>query len=209
MVSVGEVGGKSVTYFRTDEQGKSSVATLLVRGATSNILDDVERAIDDAVNVFKAMGRDPRFVVGGGACEIELARRLAKLAENAPGLEQYAMQRFAESLEVVPATLAETCGLDPTSVIADLYAAHEAKAEAAAKDGEPGVGQPLAQGIDVDECAIGDMAAKRVWDLLAAKRSALVLAADAASTILKVDQIIMARRAGGPKIRPPGARDAS
>jgi T-complex protein 1 subunit theta len=120
------------------------------------------------------------------------------------------MQRFAESLEVVPRTLAETCGMDATQFVADLYAAHEAKpSDAKTDDAAPGVGQALARGCDVDECCVGDMAQKRVWDLLAAKRSALVLAADAASTILKVDQIIMARRAGGPKIRAPGARDAS
>jgi T-complex protein 1 subunit theta len=83
-----------------------------LRGGTQNQLDDLERAIDDGVNVVKAVVRDPRLLAGAGAIEIELARLLSQLAEKTPGLNQYAIQKFAESFEVIPRTLADNAGLD-------------------------------------------------------------------------------------------------
>ena len=132
-IHVQEVGSHKVTIFRQSMQA-TGVATILVRGSTQNILNDIERAIDDGVNVVRAMGRDARFVPGAGGVEIELARRLMQYAEATPGLEQYAMRKFAEALEVVPRTLAENAGLNPTDILAKLYAAHEAGEAGAAVD---------------------------------------------------------------------------
>lgn len=196
-----EIGGKPVTIFRQDgDDDRAKLCTILARGSTASVLDDVERAIDDGVNTFKALTRDPRFVPGGGATEIELARRLGQLAEHETGLAQYAMKRFAEAFEVIPATLGETCGLDPTQLVADLYAAHAAAAVA----GKPA---PANVCVDIDACALGDASKLQIWDSLLAKANAIRLAADAAITILQVDHIIVARRAGGPKPPAQGARD--
>jgi T-complex protein 1 subunit theta len=201
-ISAQEVGGKPATVFRQEgDNDRAKVCTIVARGSTQSILDDIERAIDDGVNTFKAMTRDPRFVPGGGAAEIELARRLAQRAEHESGLAQYAMKRFAESFEVIPATLGETCGLDPTQLIADLYAAHSV----AAVEGKPA---PASACVDVDAGALGDAAALQIWDSALAKASAIRLASDAAITILQVDHIIVARRAGGPKPPAQGARDS-
>lgn len=90
-----------------------------------NLLDDIERAIDDGVNVVKSICKDQRIVPGGGATEIEIARRLAQFGDKTAGLNQYSIKKFAESLEVVPKTLAENAGLDSTDVISSLYAAHQ------------------------------------------------------------------------------------
>jgi T-complex protein 1 subunit theta len=183
-----EIGGKPVTIFRQDgDDDRSKVCTIIARGSTAAVLDDVERAVDDGVNTFKALTRDPRFVPGGGAAEIELARRLGQLAETETGLAQYAMKRFAEAFEVIPATLGETCGLDPTQLVADLYAAHAAPAVA----GKP---SPAHVCVDIEAGALGDATKLQIWDSLLAKANAIRLAADAAITILQVDHIIVARR---------------
>ena len=98
----------------------------IVRASTQNMLDDIERAVDDAANAFRTMLKDGRFVAGAGATEIELARRLFTFAEASPGVEQYAIKKFAEALEVVPRTLAENAGLPASDTVAALYAAHSA-----------------------------------------------------------------------------------
>ena len=90
----------------------TKTATIVLRGGTQNTLDDLERAIDDGVNVIKAVTRDSRLVAGAGAFEIELSRQLQVIGETTPGLNQYAINKFAESLEVVPRTLADNAGLD-------------------------------------------------------------------------------------------------
>jgi len=118
-----------VTVFSQMEMGESEISTIVIRGATDTVLQDVERAIDDGVNMVRAMTRNGRFVAGAGACEIEIARRLAKYAATVPGLEQYAIEKYAEAFEVVPRTLAENTGLNDSEIIAKLYTAHEGSEE--------------------------------------------------------------------------------
>jgi len=180
-IYVKEIGSTRCTLF-DHESDNSRVATIVVRGSTPNVMDDVERAIDDGVNVVKSMTRDKRFVPGAGATELLLADALTIFGEAQPGLDQYAIQKFGLALEVVPRTLAENAGLDATNMIAEMYAAHKA--------GKTGVG------IDVVNSGTGDCA---VLDLLHTKREAIKMATDAAVTVLRVDQIIMSKPAGGPK----------
>merc|ERR1711939_1066341 len=171
------------------------ISTIIVRASTQNLVDDIERAIDDGVNVYKAMVKDSRFVAGAGATEIELARKIHAQGEASPGLDQYAIKKFAESLEVVPRTLAENAGHNATEIISQLYAAH--------------TGGKTNDGVNVETGGTINAAEADILDLLASKASALKLAADAATTILRIDQIIMARAAGGPKPPAMGARDSS
>ena len=114
--------------------------------------------------------------------ELRLADALQQYGEAQPGLDQYAINKFGLALEVVPRTLAENAGLDATNIIAAMYAAHKA--------GHGGVG------IDVGGSGTADLG---VRDLLHTKREALKMAAEAAVTVLRVDQIIMSKPAGGPK----------
>lgn len=118
-----EIGGDRVTVFRQENE-VTRTATLVLRGATQNHLDDVERAVDDGVNVVKAITRDPRLVPGAGATETQLVERLTALGEKTPGLSQYAIKKYGEAFEVVPRTIAESAGLDATEVLSRLYAAH-------------------------------------------------------------------------------------
>jgi len=192
VVSVEEIGSTRVTVFRQDAED-SAISTIVVRASTQNSLDDIERAIDDGVNAFKGLVKDNRLVPGAGATEIELARRLLSFGEAAPGLDQYAIKKYAEAFEIVPRILAENSGHVATRTISSLYAAHE--------------GAKVNHGVDIETGATIDAGTAGIFDLFAAKLSAIKLATDAAVTILRVDQIIMARPAGGPKPPQMGARD--
>jgi T-complex protein 1 subunit theta len=192
VVEVRELSSRMVTVFRQDDDD-SAIATIVLRGATINLLDDLERAIDDGVNVARVLCRDGRMVPGAGASEIELAHRLARFAESTPGLEQYAIAKYAEALEAFPRTLAENSGQSERDVITALYVAH-----AAGKS---------AQGVDIEGGMTLDASAAGILDSLAVKASAMRLASEAAITVLRVDQIIMSKQAGGPKPRQPGAPD--
>ncbi|KAK2031811.1 T-complex protein 1 [Colletotrichum caudatum] len=186
-----EIGGDRVTVFRQENEA-TRTATLVLRGATQNHLDDVERAVDDGVNVVKAITRDPRLVPGAGATEIQLVERLNALGEKTPGLSQYAIRKYGEAFEVIPRTIAESAGLDATEVLSRLYMAHHKKDD-------------WATGVDIendDGSGTLDAREEGILDLLVSKSWAIKLATEAARTVLSVDQIIVARRAGGPK--PPG-----
>lgn len=121
IVETVEIGGDRVTVFRQGDDEFTRTATIVLRGATQNHLDDLERAVDDGVNLVKAVVRDPRLVPGAGATELELARRIQDYGEATPGLSQHAIRKFGESLEAVPRTLAENAGLDAQSVLSRLY----------------------------------------------------------------------------------------
>lgn len=188
-----EIGGDRVTVFR-QENDVTRTATIVLRGATQNHLDDVERAVDDGVNVVKAITRDARLVPGAGATEMQLVERVSAFGEKTPGLSQYAIKKYAEAFEVIPRTIAESAGLDATEVISRLYSAHAKKDK-----------KRWTMGVDVendDGTGTLDAAEEGILDLLNTKESAIKLATDAARTVLSVDQIIVARQAGGPK--PPG-----
>ncbi|XP_058204495.1 T-complex protein 1 subunit theta [Rhododendron vialii] len=182
-VSVEEIGGVRVTVVR-NEEGGNSVSTVVLRGSTDSILDDLERAVDDGVNTYKAMCRDSRMVPGAAATEIELARKLKEFSFKETGLDQYAIAKFAESFEMIPKTLAENAGLNAMEIISSLYAEHAS--------GNSKVG------IDLEEGVCKDVSTMNIWDLHVTKFFALKYAADAACTVLRVDQIIMAKPAGGP-----------
>lgn len=197
-----EIGGDRVTVFR-QENDATRTATLVLRGATQNHLDDIERAVDDGVNVVKAITRDAKLVPGAGATEMQLVERITAFGERTPGLPQYAIKAYAEAFEVIPRTLAESAGLDATEVLASLYTAHHkaSSSKKADSDDEP----EWAMGVDIEnEDGTGTLDAndEGILDLLVSKQWAIKLATEAARTVLSVDQIIVARQAGGPK--PPG-----
>ncbi|OKL59101.1 hypothetical protein UA08_05902 [Talaromyces atroroseus] len=228
VVETTEIGGDRVTVFRQEDANTvTRTATIVLRGATQNHLDDVERAIDDGVNVVKAITKDPRLVPGAGATEIQLAERISAYADKTPGLPQYAIKKYAEAFEVIPRTLAESAGLDATEVLSRLYTAHQRTKKSSSdsdededSDDEEDDSENSAEDSDEDSdeeepywttgvdlfsnSASGtiDALEEGILDLMASKNWAIRLATEAARTVLSVDQIIVARQAGGPK--PPG-----
>ena len=194
-----EIGGDRVTVFRQEHEA-TRTATLVIRGATQNHLDDIERAVDDGVNVVKAITRDAKLVPGAGATEMQLVERISAYGEKTPGLAQYAIKKYAEAFEVIPRTLAESAGLDATEVLATLYTAHHKPSTSKGSDPDE-----WTMGVDIeneDGTGILDAKERGILDLLISKQWAIRLATEAARTVLSVDQIIVARQAGGPK--PPG-----
>jgi len=189
-----EIGGDRVTVFRQENE-QTRTATLVLRGATQNHLDDVERAIDDGVNVVKAITRDPRLVPGAGATEMQLVEKIKAIADKTSGLAQYSIRKYAEAFEVIPRTLAESAGLDATEVLAKLYVAHAA--QKGRKDDEWTVGVDIEND---DNTGTLDAKEEGILDLWVSKMWAIKLATEAARTVLSVDQIIVARQAGGPKM---------
>ena len=183
-----EIGGDRVTVFRQENE-TTRTSTLVLRGATQNHLDDIERAVDDGVNVVKAIIRDAKLVPGAGATEIQLVERLTAFGEKTPGLPQYVIKAYAEAFEVIPRTLAESAGLDATEVLATLYKNDTDWTAGVDVENEDGTGT-----LDAEDNGILDLLVSKSW--------AIRLATEAARTVLSVDQIIVARQAGGPK--PPG-----
>eukprot|EP00823_Brevimastigomonas_motovehiculus_P009084 TRINITY_DN8765_c0_g1_i1.p1 TRINITY_DN8765_c0_g1~~TRINITY_DN8765_c0_g1_i1.p1 ORF type:complete len:546 (+),score=158.90 TRINITY_DN8765_c0_g1_i1:82-1719(+) len=185
-IQVKEIGSTKVTIFTQSDKEASQVSTIVVRAATNNTLNDIERAIGRGVDVVRMMTRDARFLAGAGAVEIELARKLKVFADKTKGLEQYAINAYAQAFEVVPRTLAENAGLTAIDILSSLYSAHEKG--------------KVTMGLDIEEGKIAEMASRGVMDLLITKKSAISLSTDAVITILRVDQIIWAKPAGGPKL---------
>jgi len=156
--------------------------TILVRGGSDRILDEVERSLQDALHVSRDLFREPKIVPGGGAFEVEVARMVREYARKLPGKEQLAALKFADALEYIPTILALTAGLDPVDAIAELRRRHD--------NGE------LTAGVDVHGGKIADMAALNVWDPLIVKKQVIKSAVEAAIMILRIDDIIAA---GAPK----------
>ncbi|KAJ9119845.1 hypothetical protein QFC24_005559 [Naganishia onofrii] len=159
-----EIGGDRVTVFRQESGERTRTATIVLRGATTNHLDDLERSLDDGINTVKILLRDGRLVPGAGASEIELARRVSEFGEKTPGLAQHAIRKWAEAMEVIPKTLAENAGLNAEDVVSALYKAHG--------EGQTDVGVD----IDGDNNGVTSTTKKSILDSYAAKDWALKLA---------------------------------
>ncbi|MEM0351149.1 MAG: thermosome subunit beta [Archaeoglobaceae archaeon] len=153
--------------------------TILVRGGSEHVVDEVERSLNDAIKVTKAALESGKVVAGGGAPEMELSLKLKQWAPSIGGREQLAIEAFAEALEIIPRTLAENAGIDPIDVIVNLRSAHEK-------------GQKYA-GVDVDTGKVVDMKERGVIEPLRVKTQAIQSATEVAVMILRVDDVIAAK----------------
>mmetsp|Transcript_60894 Transcript_60894/g.119409 ORF Transcript_60894/g.119409 Transcript_60894/m.119409 type:complete len:553 (-) Transcript_60894:255-1913(-) len=198
-VYVKEFGSKKVVLFEQDTADETQVASIVLRSSVVSVINDLERACEDGLACVQHMCSDaPDFVAGGGASEMEMASSLRKLADDTDSLDQYAIRKFGEAFECIPRVLADNSGQDSTNLVSALYAVH-------GKAGGTHLGVDI-EGANIKAQAgkgagkgVKDMAASGVFDLLSTKESAIRLAVDAALTILRVDQIIMSKPAGGPK----------
>ena len=179
VVSEKKISGEEMIFVEECKEPKA--VTILVRGSTEHVVSEVERAIEDAIGVVAATVEDGKVVAGGGAPEIEIAKRLKDYADSISGREQLAVSAFAEALEIVPKTLAENAGLDSIDVLVDLRAAHE---------------ESLYMGIDVFDGNIVDMKEAGVIEPHRVKKQAIQSAAEAAEMILRIDDVIAASSSG-------------
>ncbi|XP_038642822.1 T-complex protein 1 subunit theta-like [Scyliorhinus canicula] len=183
-----EIGDTQVVIFEQEQQG-SGVSTILLRGSTQSLQDNIEEAIKDGVNTYKTLSQDGRMLPGAGATEIELAVQVASYGATCPGLDQYAIQDYARSFESVAAALVQNTGNQERQAIAKLYAIHQ--------EG----GRNMGFDVEAGGAGVLDAAQAGIWDPFLVKQSAIKLATNAAITVLSVDQIIMAKKSGGPKPR--------
>lgn len=182
-----KIGDDKMTFIEGCKHPRS--VTILIRGGTQRIVDEAERSIHDALCVIRDVVQEPKIVAGGGAPELEIGRILKSYAETLPGREQLAVMCYAEALEAVPTTLAENAGLDPIDIISELRASHE-KGETWA-------------GVDVFRGKVSDMNKEDVYEPLAVKKQIIKSATEAATMILKIDDIIASGKAKMPA-GPPG-----
>jgi len=199
LTEIGETN--CIVMKQTDEDSK--IATIVIRGSTDSLMDDVERAIDDGVNTYKALTRDASFVPGAGATEVNLALKLQKYAETCPGMEQYSIKKFADALESVPKVLAENCGVKSAEVLSQLYAAHQAGGLTTGVDIESELPAVTDTANPGSSSTGGSATSAPIRDSYYVKWWAIKFATKAACTVLQVDQIIMAKPAGGPKAKGP------
>jgi thermosome len=172
-----EYGDDELFYIEGTGEESHGV-TLLLRGSTEHVVDELERGIGDALEVVAQTVSDGRVLAGGGAVEVELARRVREYADSVSGREQLAVESFADALELVPRVLAENAGLDSIDTLVDLRAAHD--------DGEESAGLDVFTGDVVDTFEAG------VVESAHAKQQAVSSATEAANLVLKIDDIIAA-----------------
>jgi len=155
--------------------------SVLVRGGLERAVDEAERNLIDALSVVADVLEDPYVLPGGGAPEAEVAKELRKYAAQVGGREQLAIEAYANALETIPRALAENAGLDPIDILAELRSVHEKP------DG-------WKYGVDVFAGKVADMWELGVVEPLVVKLQALKAATEAATMILRIDDIIAASR---------------
>jgi thermosome len=182
---------KNVEEVKDGEEGMTYVTgcynpkavTILIRGGSEHVVDEVERAVEDALGDVVSALKDSKIVSGGGAVEVEVSRRLRDFAKGLSGRERLAVEEFANALEFVPQTLSENAGLDPIDVLTELRAAHDS--------GGRDIGINLFNGRLEDNLAGG------VVEPLKVKTQAVSSAVEVAVMILRIDDVIAARKSRG------------
>lgn len=176
-----KISGEDMIFVEGCKDPKA--VTLLVRGSTEHVVDEIERAVEDAIGVVAATVEDGKVVAGGGAAEIAIAKGLKEYADTISGREQLAVAAFAEAMEIVPKTLAENAGLDSIDSLVDLRAAHE---------------KSIYMGLDVFKGEVRDMYKAGVIEPHRVKKQAIQSAAEAAEMILRIDDVIASSGSSGP-----------
>jgi thermosome len=188
LVEERKIGDEKMTFVEECENPKS--VSIILRGGTEHVVDELERAMEDALRVVGVVVEDKMLVPGGGAPEVELALRLRDYAATVGGREQLAIEAFADSMEVIPKTLAENAGLDQIDTLVALRSQHEKGVKGA--------------GLDMDTGEPVDMLAQGVVEPLRVKTQAINSAAEAAVMILRIDDVIASKSAPGGMPGGPG-----
>jgi thermosome len=182
VVAEEKVAGDNMIFVKQCKHPKA--VTILVRGTTEHVVDEVARAIDDAIGVVSCTIEDGKIVAGGGAVEVETAMRLREFADTVSGREQLAVKGFADALEVIPRTLAENAGLDAIEMLVNLRAKHAGEGS-------------TTFGLNVLTGEVEDMAANGVVEPLRVKTQAIQSATESAEMLLRIDDVIAAEKLGG------------
>uniref|UniRef100_A0A3Q3J1U0 T-complex protein 1 subunit beta n=1 Tax=Monopterus albus TaxID=43700 RepID=A0A3Q3J1U0_MONAL len=170
------IGEDTLIHFSGVAMGEA--CTIVLRGATQQILDEAERSLHDALCVLSQTVKEPRTVYGGGCSEMLMARVVSDLANRTPGKEAVAMESFAKALMMLPTIIADNAGYDSADLVAQLRAAHQEN--------------KTTFGLNMSEGTVGNMAELGITESFQVKRQVLLSASEAAEMILRVDNIIKA-----------------
>ncbi|XP_048372797.1 T-complex protein 1 subunit theta-like [Sphaerodactylus townsendi] len=187
-VYTSEIGSTNVVVFSQDGAA-CPVATVVLRGSTQEMLDCLDEAVRDGISIYNVLGSDPRLLPGSGATEMALAVRLSTLGMYYPGTEQYGILEFSQALKTLPATLAENAGLPVNKVMAKMEVQHQL--------GTQNTGIKLVS----EEAETINATKEGLLDPFLVKHRAIALATQVSVTLLGVSEIMVARKAGGPKFR--------
>lgn len=182
LVEERKIANDEMTFVTGCKNAKA--VSILIRGGTEHVVDEMERSLHDALSVVAVAIEDGKIIVGAGAAATEISLALKDYASSVGGREQMAIDAFAEALEVVPRTLAENAGLDPINMIIELRKAHKKGNKHA--------------GINVFTGKIEDAKEMNVLEPLRVGTQAIQSATDAAIMILRIDDVIASRSSGGP-----------
>ena len=188
--------GNDKMIFVEDCKNPQAVA-IFVRAGLERMIDEAERTLNDALYVISDVAENPKMVPGGGAIEMEVAKEVRSYARQVGGREQLAIEAFADTLEIIPKTLAENAGLDTLDIMVALKAAHEKKGGSA-------------MGVNVFEGGVADMLEKGVVEPMVVKLQAVKSGVEVASMILRIDDVVAAKSGGaggGPGGKGPSAPD--
>jgi len=191
MVEVKKVQDEEMTFVTGCKNAKA--ISILIRGGTEHVVDEIERSLDDATSVIAVAIEDGKMVTGGGSTAVEIALRLREYSSTVGGREQIAIDAFASAMEVVPTALAENAGLDPIDILIEMRKAH--------KNGK------VNAGVNVFNGKVEDMKKNNVLEPLRVGKQAINSATDAAVMILRIDDVIASR--GGPGGAPGGGMPGS
>ncbi|MBX4196060.1 TCP-1/cpn60 chaperonin family protein [Candidatus Pacearchaeota archaeon] len=178
MVEEVKHGEQSLTYVRGCKNPQS--VTILIRGSSEHVMDEIERALHDGLGDVVAAVRSRKIVAGGGAVEVELARRLREYARTLGGREQLAVDEFARALEIIPETLAENAGLDPIEILTELKKRHE-------------MGEVTA-GLNLFTDKVEDCLKAGIIEPLKVKTQAIASASEVATMILRIDDVLISAK---------------
>src|SRR5438309_2633043 len=182
LVEERKIGEDEMTFITGCKKAKA--VSILIRGGTEHVVDEVERIMHDALRVVGVAIEDGKALPGGGAVDIELSLMLKDFGPSVGGREQLAIEAFSEALEVIPWTLAENAGLDAIDLLLQLRTKHEGKK-----------GKNI--GVDLEKNGPGDMLQSKVIEPLRVKRQAIESASEVANMILRIDDVIAAKKLSG------------
>lgn len=196
LFTVKKVGDEYFTFLTQCD--KPTACSIVLRGATKDVLNEMERNLQDAFCSARNLMLNPMLLPGGGATELELAARMKDKAKSIEGTRQFAYRAVADALEVIPRTLAHNCGADVVRVMTDLRARHAASG---------GVNW----GVNGDKGVVADVMALGIIDPYAVKEQVLRTAVEAAAMLLRIDDIISGiskkKKGGDGPQAPPGEQD--
>ncbi|VVB92407.1 Thermosome subunit alpha [uncultured archaeon] len=188
LVEEKKIGDEAMTYVTECHNPKA--VSIILRGGTEHVVDEAERALHDALRVVGVAIEDEKLVAGGGSPEVELALRLREYSSTLTGREQLAVSKFAEALEIIPRTLAENAGLDPIDMLVEMRSQHEQGKKTA--------------GLNVFTGKVVDMWEEGVVEPLRVKTQAIDSATEAATMILRIDDVLSSKSAPGGGMPPGG-----